>query len=97
MSEHFDKSRPAVVAAGGPISGANQALSYIVFVRERDRLARQFPGFELVEMEPITNFVRYIVSGGVNFRQLLKGLEAVLSPLRCALALHQLIVVRKRS
>src|SRR5262249_32823729 len=105
-SEHFDRSGPATVVTGGPISGANQALSYIVFVRVRDRerLARQFPGLELVAMEPITNYVRYMVSGGLNFRQLLpdemipslKRVEAVLSPLRRLLALHQLIVVRKR-
>lgn len=103
-SENFDKGGPAVVPAGGPISGANQALSYVVFVRERDRLAQQFPNLELLEMEPISNYIRYTVSGGLNFRQLLpdasipllKGIEALLSPLRRMLALHQLIVVRKK-
>jgi hypothetical protein len=55
-------------------------------------------------MEPIGNYLRYLVSGGVNFRQLLpdlsipalKLMESALRPFRYTLALHHIIVVRKR-
>jgi SAM-dependent methyltransferase len=103
-NEHFDKSGPAVVDHGGPMSDANQALSYVVFRREIGAFVQKFPNLELVAMEPIGNYVRYLISGGVNFRQLLpdlsipalKLLESALWPLRHTLALHHIIVVRKR-
>jgi SAM-dependent methyltransferase len=103
-NEHFDKSGPAVVDRSGPMSDANQALSYVVFKREIDSFTRKFPNLELVSMEPIGNYLRYLVSGGVNFRQLLpdlsipalKLMESALRPFRYTLALHHIIVVRKR-
>jgi SAM-dependent methyltransferase len=103
-NEHFDKSGPAVVDHSGPMSDANQALSYVVFKREIDTFNRKFPNLELVTMEPIGNYLRYLISGGVNFRQLLpdlsipalKLMESALWPLRHTLALHHIIVVRKR-
>jgi SAM-dependent methyltransferase len=103
-SEHFDKSGPAVVDHGGPMSNANQALSYVVFRREIATFDQKFPNLELVSMEPIGNYLRYLISGGVNFRQLLpdvsipalKLMESALWPLRHTLALHHIIVVRKR-
>ena len=104
-NEYFDKSAPAVMEHPGPMSDANQALSYIVFKRERTQFDTAFPELELMVMEPIVNYVRYIVSGGINFRQLLpdvaipalKGIEIVLSPMRRLLALHHVIVIRRRT
>ena len=103
-NEHFDKAGPAILPHAGPMTGANQALSYIVFKRDRDKLSKMFPELEIVSMEPIGNYMRYLLSGGVNFRQLmpdasipmLKMVESALWPLRRVLALHQIIVVRKR-
>ena len=103
-NEHFDKMGPAVVDHGGPMSDANQALSYVVFKREIESFTERFPSLELVTMEPIGNYLRYLISGGVNFRQLLpdvsipglKLMESALWPLRHILALHHMIVVRKR-
>lgn len=104
-NEHFDKAGPAITEHQGPMSDANQALSYVVFERERDKFDRMFPELEIVEMQPITNYLRYLISGGVNFRQLLPDasipllrlMEGVLSPLRHQLALHHVIVIRKRA
>ena len=104
-NEHFDKSGLAVVQHHGPMSDANQALSYVVFKRERARFESMFPELELVAMEPIGNYVRYLASGGVNFRQLLpdasipllKGIESTLWPMRSWLALHHVIVIRRRA
>jgi SAM-dependent methyltransferase len=103
-NEGFDKAGPVMRPRAGPMSGANQASSYIVFVRERQAFERKFPGLELEHMEPLTNYIRYIVSGGINFRQLLpdatipllKATEFALSPLRSILAIHHVLVVRKK-
>lgn len=104
-SESFDKHMPGWQSdATGSMQGANQALSYIVFVRDRSVFERELPGLELIRSEPLDNWVRYLLSGGLNFRQLvpsrsaglLKALERLLHPARRALALHQLIVLRRR-
>jgi SAM-dependent methyltransferase len=105
-TEGFDKEMPGWnVPMGGPMNGANQALSYIVFTRDRDLFSRRYPSLEIVHQAPVTNYVRYLVSGGLNFRQLapnasiplLKLLESVLSPLRRQFALHHVIVVRRNA
>ncbi len=104
-SEDFDKHMPGWdLAPGGSMTGANQALSYIVFVRDRARFDAELPGLELLESRPLDNWVRYLLSGGLNFRQLvptrsagaLKALERALHPARRALALHHVIVLRRR-
>lgn len=103
-NEYFDKGGPAVVDNHGPMSDANQALSYIVFERDRKIFEERLPQLEIATAEPIDNYVRYLVSGGVNFRQLLpdaaisslRFLERVLSPLNKQLALHHVIVIRKK-
>jgi SAM-dependent methyltransferase len=88
----------------GPMQGANQALSYIVFQRDRRVFEREFPGLEIVEARPMSSYVRYLFSGGLNFRQLLpsftapaiRAIEPALIPLSGLLALYQVIVLRKR-
>jgi hypothetical protein len=84
--------------------GANQALSYIVFDRDRARFEQELPNLELVEMFPLGNYLRYLLSGGLNFRQLvpsftepvLRVIESALVPARRVLALHHMIVLRRR-
>ncbi len=104
-SEDYDKSAQGWTTSGsGAMSGANQALSYIVFERDRARFERLFPQLEIVHQAPVANHLRYLLSGGLNFRQLvpdvltgpLKGVEALLGPLNRILALHHVIVLRKR-
>jgi hypothetical protein len=104
-SEGFDKQmRGWQSAAAGPMVGANQALSYVVFKRDREQFDRELPGLEIVASFPLGNYVRYLLSGGLNFRQLaptlsvpvLQAVEAVLRPLRNVLALHHVIVLRRR-
>ena len=105
-NEDFDKTMPGWrTDATGPMHGANQALSYIVFKRDRALFQREFPSLELVETYPLTNYVRYLLSGGLNFRQLaptftepaLRALEWVLRPARRVLGLHYVIVLRRRA
>jgi SAM-dependent methyltransferase len=105
-SEDFDKRMPGwTTAATGPMTGANQALSYIVFRRDRAEFERRFPGLELVSEEPLGNYIRYLASGGLNFRQiaptraagLLARVERLLAPANRWLALHQIVVLRRRA
>lgn len=104
-TEGFDKHAPAwTVEAHGPMNGANQALSYVVFVRDLRQFEQKHPGLEVVRRQPLGNYVKYLLSGGLNFRQLVpdgatpavNGLEWLLLPLRRLFALHHLVVIRKK-
>ena len=53
----------------GAMSNANQALSYVVFAKDREIFEQEFPELELLVDRPHTH-LRYLLSGGVNFRQL---------------------------
>ena len=105
-AEHFNENQvdwKTPTAEHGPMHGANQALSYIVFVRDREQFATEFPQFIIVEQRTFLNYIRYVFSGGLNFRQLaptflgplLRLLEWVFSPLSGILALHHVIVIKK--
>lgn len=105
-SEGFDMHFPSwETPSTGPMNGANQALSYIVFVRDRQAFERKHPGLEIVHQEICGNYLRYLTSGGLNFRQLLpdalisvlKVVEKLLYPLRRVLALHHIVVIRRKS
>lgn len=90
-------------AAMGPAAGANQAQSYIVFKRDRTKFTQEFSGLELLLDKPHTQLL-YLISGGVNFRQLapdgfaplVKAAELILAPLNRWIALQHTIVLRKR-
>lgn len=90
--------------AKGPLSNANQALSLIVFRRDVSRFRQEFPNLEIVLDRPHTH-LQYLLSGGVNFRQLVptvlagpvKSCERFLRPLDTWLALLHTIVLRKRA
>jgi SAM-dependent methyltransferase len=90
---------------GGPLSGANQALAYIVFKRDIARFKSLYgEQLEIAYQGYILNALRYLLSGGLNFRQLLPSvfepilrvLENISKPLARYWSLHQVIVIRKR-
>lgn len=103
-SEAFEPDAPTWESEGARarMSGANQALSYIVFKRDREQFLHEFPELELLEDHPHTH-LSYLASGGVNFRQLvpnrciglLRGVERMLSPFNRWIALQHTIVLRK--
>jgi SAM-dependent methyltransferase len=104
-SEEFDKHMAGWRSdASGPMQGANQALSYIVFVRDRARFESELPELEITQSFPLGNYPRYLLSGGLNFRQLvptgsegaLRAFERLLLPARRLLALHHVVVLRRR-
>jgi len=103
-TEGFDKTYHSWdTPAMGPMNGANQALSYIIFVRDRAEFMRKYPALEIIYQAPIGNYLKYLFSGGLNFRQLLPDhfinsigwAEKVLCPFNRWIALHHVIVLRK--
>ena len=103
-SEGFEPEAVSWESSGntGPFSNANQALSYMVFKRDRTQFDFEFPQLDLVFNRPHTH-LWYVFSGGVNFRQLLpdsftpmvKFAERILSPFNRWIALQHTIVLRK--
>lgn len=101
-SEGFDTAAGWNAPGAGPFSNANQALSYIVFARDRAVFEREFPALQIVHDRPHTH-LGYLLSGGVNFRQLaptaagalIRFAETALSPLDPLLALQHTVVLRK--
>jgi len=104
-TEGFDKScRRWETAATGPMNGANQALSYIVFIRDREIFLRENPALNIVNHSLVGNYLKYLFSGGLNFKKLCPDsltkligiLELIMSPLNKVFALHHIIVIQKR-
>ena len=105
-TEGFDKSASSwETPVAGSMNGANQALSYIVFVRDRKDFERKHPLLEIVHEQRVGNYLKYVISGGLNFRQLLPDsmtgivsfIEWLLWPFNRWLALHHVVVIRKKS
>jgi len=106
-TEHFNKNQVewrSWDGTMGVMKGANQALSYIVFHRDVHLFHTKHPGLEIVFLQRLGNYLRYFLSGGLNFRQLvpsfitpvIKLIEFVLIPVGHFMALHHVIVLRKK-
>lgn len=88
--------------SGGPLSMANGAIPWMVFVRDRKRFERENPDLTIEVIEPLMPFA-YLASGGVSLRALLpgraypsiRGFERRV--LRERGAMFALIVVRRRA
>jgi SAM-dependent methyltransferase len=105
-NETFDKHAATwETPPQGAMTGANQALSYIVFERDRKRYEASYPDLPIVHHSILTNHLRYLLSGGLNFKQLapdaatsfLKTLERLSTPLGRCIGLHHVIVLRKNA
>ncbi len=106
-SEGFDLRQREWIGSDmqGAMTGANQALSYIVFKRDRHIFEQRNPGLELVYDQVLNNYIRYLMSGGLNFRQLapsflisfFKAVEWLIKPMGRITALHHVIVIRKKT
>jgi len=84
----------------GPLSGANSAMPWILFERDRPAFARAFPAWRIAVIDPMMPLL-YLVSGGFSFRALapawcwngLRAVEAILSPWMRHLAMFARIVL----
>ena len=101
-SEYYDTMADWKNQSRGTMENANQALSYIYFNRDKELFIQKFQDFEILEDSLLIPFgLRYIASGGLNFRQLLpdfmfKTVLKLLDTLFESLAVHWIIVLRKR-
>jgi SAM-dependent methyltransferase len=57
-------------AKTGPLTGANGALPWILFIRDREKFAADFPLLSIDQAQPFLPF-RYLASGGVGMRNLM--------------------------
>ncbi|HEY4561855.1 MAG TPA: class I SAM-dependent methyltransferase [Thermoanaerobaculia bacterium] len=97
------EAREWEIPAGGPLSGANGALPWILFQRDREQFEREAPGWRVRSIAPMMPF-RYLVSGGVSLRGLApaasyplwKGFERALSPFAGHLAMFAHVVLERR-
>jgi SAM-dependent methyltransferase len=88
----------------GPLSGANDALPWIIFARDRQKFEQEFPQWRIETIKPIMPF-RYLVSGGVSLRSLSpacsfglwRQLENVLGCWSNQLAMFAYVVLRRWS
>lgn len=86
--------------ATGPLSGANSALPWIVFSRDRVEFEREFPRLRLRRVRPMMP-VSYLLSGGVAMRSLMPGfsyplwrrLEKIVGAFTDSTAMFALIIV----
>jgi SAM-dependent methyltransferase len=99
---YWDECQEWPFAQTDSMMDSNQALSWMVFHRDRVRFEKLHPQLK-VETTAHLPWLAYLVSGGVTMRQLvpgflygpIRGLEYLLSPLAPALALHWHICLRK--
>jgi len=68
--EPFDTNGGWTIPDAGPLSGANGALPWIVFERDKSIFEEKYPEFE-IESISFRNPLLYLLSGGVSYRQLL--------------------------
>lgn len=87
----------------GPLSGANLALPWIIFDRDRKILEQQLPLWQVKDITLHTPF-RYLLSGGVSLRSLTpvcsfsmwKRFEELLQPWMHVWAMFATIVLRRK-
>ena len=73
--------------AKGPLSGANGALPWIIFRRDRSQFAAEFPQWQVTDIKPQMP-ISYLLSGGISLRgfapartfNAIKRIEGILEP-----------------
>jgi SAM-dependent methyltransferase len=103
---HHEPFRPEApewtFPARGPLSGANGAIPWIVFVRDRQRFEREYTHLKIERIRPFLPF-RYLLSGGVGSRSLMPAftaslwtsLEKLLQPLNSHLGMFAFVAITK--
>lgn len=102
--EPFDPDGGWTIPRSGPLSGANGALPWIVFERDAQLFESKFTGFVTEQIKYHTPF-RYLVSGGVSFKQLVpsfsygffRGLDRNAASLWPQLSMFVTIVLKKKN
>lgn len=101
--EPFQPETPSwELPTSGPLSGANDALPWIIFARDRLKFEQEFPHWRIEVIKPIMPF-RYLLSGGVSLRNLapawsfgvMKQIESAMGRWNNQLAMFAQIVLRR--
>ena len=100
--EGFDPNSDWKVKGRGRMSDANQAIPWIIFVRDREIFEKKFPNSKIIKITPHTP-LRYIFSGGLSKPQLLPSftynlvllIEKILSPFNNFIGLFVTIELQK--
>jgi SAM-dependent methyltransferase len=71
-SEPFQPDGGWTIPNTGPLSGANGALPWILFERDRERFQAEFPEWRIESIELLMPF-SYLLSGGVSMRAFVPG------------------------
>jgi SAM-dependent methyltransferase len=98
--EPFEPKGGWTIPESGPLSGANGALPWIVFERDKLKFQEKFPNLK-IETIQYRNPLLYLVSGGVSYRQLLPDfmfpvmnrIDHILPKLSKQLSMFQLIKI----
>ncbi len=69
-TESFDMHGTWRDASEHAMIGANQALTYIVFVRDQALFKEENPKLKVIETRPLRSGLRYLLTGGLNFRRI---------------------------
>ncbi len=100
--EPFDPKAGWELKGHGPLSDANGAVPWIVFVRDRQRFASEFPGLKLTRLKPIMPF-NYLLSGGASMRALVPSasyplfaaIDKLTSPIHPFLGMFTVITLQR--
>ncbi len=88
--------------SSGPLSGANSALPWIIFFRDKKIFKKKYTDLKIVKIEAHTPF-KYILSGGFSYNQLLPNFcyrfvnlfELIIKPLNNYIGLFYSINITK--
>jgi SAM-dependent methyltransferase len=89
--------------AAGPLSGANGALPWIIFQRDREQFEAEFPDLIINDIKLIMPF-SYLLSGGVSMRNLApgwgykawRGFEEIIKPCNKQMAMFACIDITRK-
>ena len=80
---HHEQFEPSaedwIIESSGPLSGANGALPWIIFNRDRKIFTDKYPKLKILNIKPIMP-ISYLLSGGISMRSFLPG--GVYKPVR---------------
>ena len=100
--EPFNPDGNWQISDSGPLTGANGALPWIVFVRDKAIFNKVFPKLEIEEIT-FHSPLRYLLSGGVSFKQIVpdisfpffRGIDNFLVSLSKQLSMFMTIKIKK--
>jgi SAM-dependent methyltransferase len=101
-SEPYNPKGGWTFASTGPLSGANTALPWIVFIRDRKLFKQKYPYLKITAIQPHTP-LKYLLSGGLTFPQVLPNsfyplvtfTEGLLNPLKNYVGIFYTIAITK--